>query len=280
MIVQLGAKIGGDGLCDFNRRELNAALADAMMGERRGDEAAGLASIEQRLDLAVPFHPLGKTGPAGALARAEHWADQRKETRGLNEQPGRSIGKMLRVQIGQAFFEIVVHQGDGEIAAAFDKANAEFSQRVCQFSGAFNVDRLNPHAAFLQVLLGEFRRDAEARPIASDGIIGEMGGGENVTAVDQPFDRVLDCLCRVGALQAADEIAKALFSLSDRGGECTIKLAMKQEFPVLGVEADDIGRDEIDGKIRREARNLFAVEHANAFPVIACHEFSIRILMP
>jgi hypothetical protein len=43
-------------------------------------------------------------------------------------------------------------------------------------------------------------------------------------------------------LQLANELPKALSALSYRGGECTIELAVKQELPVLGIEAHDIGR--------------------------------------
>ena len=42
-------------------------------------------------------------------------------------------------------------------------------------------------------------------------------------------------------LQLTNKLPKALFALSDRGGERAIELAVKQEFPVLGIEAHDIG---------------------------------------
>ena len=51
---------------------------------------------------------------------------------------------------------------------------------------------------------------------------------------------------------------------------------MKKELPVLGIEAHDIGRQHIDGEIRRELRNVFAVMLRKAVPVIACHEVSTR----
>ena len=43
-------------------------------------------------------------------------------------------------------------------------------------------------------------------------------------------------------------------------GERTIELAVKKELPVLGIEAHDIGWQHIDGEIRRELRNVFAVK--------------------
>ena len=51
---------------------------------------------------------------------------------------------------------------------------------------------------------------------------------------------------------------------------------MKKELPVLGIEAHDIGWQHIDGEIRRELRNVFAVMLRKAVPVIACHEVSTR----
>jgi hypothetical protein len=79
-------------------------------------------------------------------------------------------------------------------------------------------------------------------------------------------------------LEVTDELPKALFTLSDRGGERTIELAMKQEFPVLGIETDDIGGQHIDGEIRREPLNVFAVIPRKLDSVIACHEVSMRTL--
>ena len=41
-------------------------------------------------------------------------------------------------------------------------------------------------------------------------------------------------------LQITNELLKAPSSLSYRIGECAIELAVKQELPVLGIEAHDI----------------------------------------
>ena len=51
---------------------------------------------------------------------------------------------------------------------------------------------------------------------------------------------------------------------------------MKKEFPVLGVKAHDIGWQRIDGEIRRELQNVFAVMLREAVSVIVCHEVSMR----
>ena len=76
-------------------------------------------------------------------------------------------------------------------------------------------------------------------------------------------------------LQVANELPKAPSTLSDRGGERTIELAVEQELPVLGIEAHDIGRQHIDGEIRRELRNVFAVKLCELVSLIACHEVSM-----
>ena len=87
----------------------------------------------------------------------------------------------------------------------------------------------------------------------------------------------MDFVGRKILLQLANELPKALSALSYRGGERAIELAVKQELPVLGIEAHDIGWQHIDGEIRRELRNVFAVMQRKAASVIACHEVSTRI---
>jgi hypothetical protein len=54
------------------------------------------------------------------------------------------------------------------------------------------------------------------------------------------------------------ELGEALSALSDGGGEGAVKLAVQKELPVLGVEADDVGRQHIDREVRRKLRDLFA----------------------
>src|ERR1700722_13843656 len=79
-------------------------------------------------------------------------------------------------------------------------------------------------------------------------------------------------------LELTNELPKALFPLSYHGGERTIELAVKQEFPVLGIEAHDIGGQHIDGEIRRKPRNVFAVVLCKLDSGLACHEVSMRTL--
>ena len=80
--------------------------------------------------------------------------------------------------------------------------------------------------------------------------------------------------CR--ALQPADERSEALCTLSYGGCQRTIKLAVKKELAVLGIEADDVGRQHIDGEIRRELRDVLAVMKRRTVPAIVFHEVGTR----
>jgi hypothetical protein len=54
---------------------------------------------------------------------------------------------------------------------------------------------------------------------------------------------------------------------------------VKKKFSVLGVETNHIGWQHIDGEIRRELRNVFAVKLRKICCVIACHEVAIHTLL-
>ena len=116
VIAQFRGKAGGDGFRDFDGRKLDAVLSERVVGQRRNRNAAGLAAVEHPLDLAVAAHAIGKTGPAGALARAEHRSHQGENAGRLDQQPGRPVRQMLPVAFGQACVEIIAHQRDGQIA--------------------------------------------------------------------------------------------------------------------------------------------------------------------
>ena len=68
-------------------------------------------------------------------------------------------------------------------------------------------------------------------------------------------------------LQRANEFAKAPAAFSDCGRQRTIKLAVKKELPVLGIEAHGIGRQQIDREIRRELRERLCCLSAGLFRV-------------
>jgi hypothetical protein len=75
--------------------------------------------------------------------------------------------------------------------------------------------------------------------------------------------------------QLAKELPKTLAG-SYRGGERAIERAVEKELPVLGIEAHDIRWQHIDGKIRRELRNVFAVTLRKAALAIAGPEAGTR----
>ena len=186
LIAQVCAKIGRDRFRNLDRRKLDRALPEGLLGQRRNDDREGLPAVKHRLDLPIPFHPLGKTHPAGALPRSEQGSHQRENAGGLDEHPGRTVQQMLLVQLGQSPFEIIVHQTDREVRRALDDANPQAGQGGAKLRFPLSVDGLDPHPAFLQILLRGLRRQAEARPVCSCNILGSARGGENVTAVEQP----------------------------------------------------------------------------------------------
>ncbi len=77
-------------------------------------------------------------------------------------------------------------------------------------------------------------------------------------------------------LEVTNELLKAPSALSYRVGERTIEFAVKQELPVLGIEAHDVRRQHIDAEIRRELRNALAIMRCKLVFGIACHELSTR----
>ena len=81
VIAQFGAEVGGDRLGDLDGGELDGALAERLPGERRSRDAAGVAAVEECLDLAVAGHAVGETGPARALARREYRAPPAEKCR-------------------------------------------------------------------------------------------------------------------------------------------------------------------------------------------------------
>ena len=278
MIVQGGAEIAGDRLGDFDGRKLDAAMAERVFGERRYRDATRLPAVEHRPDFAVPFHPLGETGPARAFPRAEHRPDQGKNSGRLNQQPRRAVGQVLPVQLFEFPFEIIVDQDDREVGGAIDDANPQFAQRRAKLLGALGVDRLNAHLALLQIFRRHLQRNAQRRPIAGGGVDGRLPFRHDVAAVDQPPDGLVDHVGRKFLCQLADDLAKA-FSRSDSIGDDAKQLAMQKEFAVFGIEAHRIGRQHIDGVIRRELRNVFAVEPRRAVSLIACHHAGVHATM-
>ena len=86
----------------------------------------------------------------------------------------------------------------------------------------------------------------------------------------------MDLVGRKILLKVTNELLKAPSALSYRMRERTIKFAVKQKLPVLGIKADDIGGQHIDAEIRRELRDRFAILLCELISEIARHEVSTR----
>ncbi|WP_375764679.1 hypothetical protein [Bradyrhizobium sp. Pha-3] len=54
---------------------------------------------------------------------------------------------------------------------------------------------------------------------------------------------------------------------------------MQEEFAVLGIEADHIGRNHISGEVRRESQNALAALPRDAALAIDCHRGGTLILL-
>ncbi len=256
---------------------MDSGLSEHVPRERRNGDAAGLSAVEERLDLPVPFHPLGEAGPARAsLPRSEDRPDKGKNTGRLDQRPGRVVQQMLLVPFGQLRFEIIVHQGDRQVGGALDDSNSEPGEGRAELCRPLNVEGLNAHATFLEISRRGLRQKAEARPIGGYSPVRKARRRKDIAALDQPLQGFVDLVGGEIRLQIANKLPKALSALPDRGGERAIELTVKQEFPVLGIEAHDIRRQNIDGEIRRELRNLFTVELRGFVSGIACHEVSTR----
>ena len=184
--------------------------------------------------------------------------------------------KCRRFNSASRAFEIIAHQRDRQVGGALDDANAQLSQRGAEFLGALHVDRLDAHATVLQIAFSVRRRQPEARPIGGGAARRGARRRNDVAAVEQAASGLRGS-CRQGnPFPARERSAPKLLPAADCGGERAVELAVKKELPVLGIEAHDIGRQHIDGEIRRELRNVFAVALRRAVSAFACPEASTR----
>src|SRR5215469_3404271 len=85
-------------------------------------------------------------------------------------------------------------------------------------------------------------------------------------AVEQSLQCFPNLVRRKIMLQFANELPTAQPSFSNCRCKRTVKFSMEEELPVLRIEADDVRRQDIDSKIRRELRNVIAVRQHQAAP--------------
>ena len=260
---------------------MKCGVSNGVVDQGRYGDRLRRSAVEKPLDLPVADHAIEQTVPARALARSEHRAHQRKHAGRLHQQPGRLVGHAFPVHLGQPPVEIVVHQRDRELGRTLGDLNAEFAQGRGKFLGAFDIDRFDPHGAIAEILLRDLERQAEARPISSDGAIECVRCSRNdVSALQQPLDRFLYLVGRKALRKLANDLRRRLSIFSDRGGHRTIQLAVQEELAVLGIEADHIGRKYIGGEVRRESQNVLAGLARHAALAIGFHGVSTRILLP
>ena len=260
---------------------MKCALSNGVVDQRRYGDRLRRCAVEKPLDLPVADHAIEQTVPAGALARFEHGPHQRKHAGRLHQQPGRLVGHAFPVHLRQPPVEIIVHQRDRELGRTLGDLNSEFAQGRGKFFGAFDIDRFDPHGAITEIFLRDLERQAETRPISSDGAIECVGCSCNdVSALEQPLDRFLYLVGRKALRKLANDLRRSLSIFSDRRGHRTIQIAVQEEFAILGIEADHIGRKYIGGEVRRESQDVLAGLLRNAARAIGCHRVSTRILLP
>jgi len=182
---------------------------------------------------------------------------------------------MLPVQFVQTRFEVIAHERDRQVGGALHDARAQRFKSGAEFRCALHVDRLNAHATVLEIFLRVLRQQAEARPIGVRMIRGRARCRDHEAAVAEPLQGFVDLIGWKIFFQLAKELPKVLAG-SYRGCERAIERAVEKELPVLGIETHDIRRQHIDGKIRRELRNVFAVTLRKAALAIACPQSRTR----
>ena len=119
---------------------------------------------------------------------------------------------------------------------------------------------MNADAAGLEAFLRGWRRNAEARPVGGDDTRGGGRTREQIAAFEQPCQGLANLVLRKTSPQSPNEFADGPVAISDGGRQRTIELAVEEELAVLRIEADGIGRQQVDGEIRRELRNMFVVQ--------------------
>lgn len=180
------------------------------------------------------------------------------------------VSQMPVVQCGDFVVEIIAHQRDGQVGGTFDEANAQPFQCDAKFGRAVNVDRSNAYTTFLEIFLCGLRRQAQARPISCHRTSRRAQFENDVAAIRQPLQGLVDFIGRKILREPTNVFANALSAFSDCGCKRTIKPAVQKEFPILRIEAHDIRWQHINRKIRRETGN--AIHWREIVPTIAGRE--------
>ncbi|WP_244550038.1 hypothetical protein [Bradyrhizobium sp. cf659] len=106
---------------------------------------------------------------------------------------------------------------------------------------------------------------AEACQETADGVVERFRGPRNdISAIEQPLDRFLDLVGRKVLRKLANDLRPGLAVLPDRGGEGAVEFAVQEEFAVLGIETNRIGRQYVSGEVRCKSESVLAGLPRNA----------------
>jgi hypothetical protein len=169
----------------------------------------------------------------------------------LRQQPFLLLRQTLAVEVRKFAVEIVVHQNNGQVGQTIDHANAELAQRGVELARAGSGAWLDSHADFREILRGGFGVKAKARPITRRRAVDQICGTDEA-AIDQALEGFVDLDGREFSGKRADESFSTLAGANARS-QRAVEFAAKKDLPVLRIEADGIGRQDVNREIWREA---------------------------
>src|SRR5262249_61763147 len=97
--------------------------------------------------------------------------------------------------------------------------------------------------------------ETEIRPIGGNDVCRRTRLADQVAALDQPGDCLADLIGREFLRKLTNNLPEAL-SRAYRDCERGVELAMKEELPVFGIEANDTIGQGIDRKVWRELEDI------------------------
>lgn len=120
---------------------------------------------------------------------------------------------------------------------------------------------MNTHAALFQIFFGDRGWNAQACPIGSRNARRQSRLGDDVTAVDQALECLVDEVGRIFLAKLTRNLGEALAG-ADRVGNRAIEFAVQKELPVFAIETHCLWRQNVDRKMRRELRDALELRRA------------------
>ena len=149
--------------------------------------------------------------------------------------------------VSESLIQRVYRESVGRV---IDEPNAEFAQGGVEFPRARRSHCFDPHAGVRKVLRGDFVGETQARPIARRRIVDQVDGNHQA-AIEQTFEGFIDLVGREFAgKRLGDDIR--MRSCANARGDRAVEFTAKKNLPVLRIEADAIGRQDVNREIRRE----------------------------